>query len=335
MNTCFRLLILMLACWISVLPAQSPSSIPQRDRVRLAEAFRIMDEFGDRLWPDWSAAPSTVLLVTPEAEFLIRHPNPGDDFKPLGYDSLLRSMVYTRPRVFQTNFLATFPAVNGVLTIVVGQAEHTEAKESSRWVLTMMHEHFHQLQYSQPGYFKKVSDLDLSKGDQTGMWMLNFPFPYDSVDVYREFALVAGKLQEAILSPRPEFRYRLHRYLGYRKELNGLLTPEQVRYLSFQLWQEGIARYTELALAAMVAREYIPSRAFQALDDFVPFGQELDKIRFGTISELGGISLREMKRTAFYSFGASEGILLDRCSPGWRKEYFEHPFSLEGLFRDE
>ena len=45
-------------------------------------------------------------------------------------------------------------------------------------MLTVLHEHFHQLQQSQPGYFQGVEALGLSGGDQTGMWMLNYPFPY-------------------------------------------------------------------------------------------------------------------------------------------------------------
>lgn len=323
--------------WMAVcaLQAQTQPSLPARDRVRLAEAFRIMDLFGHRLWSQWNSGPFALLLVTPETEFLLHHSKPTDDFQSLGYDSLLECIVYARPRVYPTNLLATFPAINGVLTVVIGQAENTEAKQSSRWVLTVVHEHFHQLQYSRPEYFRKVNELGLSGGDKSGMWMLNFPFPYDSVDIYREFALVARKLQQAILSPRPEFRFRLHRYRGFREELNGMLTPEQRRYLAFQLWQEGIARYTELAIAAMVAREYDPTEAFQSLDDYVPFGQILENIRTGTISELGNVSLKEMRRVAFYSFGASEGILLDRCNPRWRREYFDHPFSLEELFPRE
>ena len=327
--------IFALACLSSFVFAQTLPSIPQRDRIRLAEAFRVMDRFGDRIWNEWNDAPFAVVLVTPKTEFLLRNPKPTPDFQSLGFDSLLGSVVYARPRTFPTDLLATFPAVNGVLTIVIGQAENTEAKESSRWVLTMLHEHFHQVQYSRPGYYSGLKDLNLDKGDQTGMWMLNFPFPYDSVDVYREFGLVAQKLQEAILSPRPEFRYRLNRYRSFRSELNGMLTPDQNRYLAFQLWQEGIARYTELEMAALIAREYIPTEAFQSLDDYVPFGVELDKVRFGTISEIGNLSLKELHRTAFYSFGASEGILLNRCNPRWREEYFSHPFSLEQLFPDK
>ena len=46
-----------------------------------------------------------------------------------------------------------------------------------------MHEHFHQLQWAQPEYLKAIDDLGLSKGDATGMWMLNYPFPYDDPEI--------------------------------------------------------------------------------------------------------------------------------------------------------
>ncbi len=72
-------------------PEQRVSEI---DRVRLAEAFRIGQTLGNRLWPDWNKAPFAVLLVTPENEFLIRHAKPSADFTLINYDPLLQSKVY-------------------------------------------------------------------------------------------------------------------------------------------------------------------------------------------------------------------------------------------------
>ena len=91
-------------------------------------------------------APFAVLLVTPEYEFLIRHPRPSQDFTLIGYDTVLKSNVYSRKRTFSANLLATFPAVSGIPTIVIGQAENTSKKTSTPWVITLLHEHFHQLQ---------------------------------------------------------------------------------------------------------------------------------------------------------------------------------------------
>ena len=174
------IIFLLLAHSIS---AQQKPSVPEVDRIRIAEAFEIGQTLGNRIWKDWNKAPFAVLLVTPENEFLIRHPKPSQDFTLIGYDSLLRSEVYFRKRTFSPNLLATFPAVGGVSTIVIGQAENTEKKNSSDWVITMLHEHFHQLQNSQPNYYADVDALNLSGGDQTGMWMLNYAFPYSSTEV--------------------------------------------------------------------------------------------------------------------------------------------------------
>jgi len=110
---------------------QDKPALREIDRIRLAEAFRLSDQLGDELWPGWSKAPLAVLLVTPEKEFLIRHPQPSNDFTPLGYDSKLKSEVFYRDRKFQTSLLATFPAVGGISTIVIGQAENTASKTSA------------------------------------------------------------------------------------------------------------------------------------------------------------------------------------------------------------
>src|SRR5687768_15141864 len=95
------------------------------DRVRLAEARRLIAAVGDSVWPGWSAAPSALLLVTPDREFLLWHPHPSADFERIGHDSLLASDVHARPRRFSPTLAATFPAVGGVPTIVIGTAERT------------------------------------------------------------------------------------------------------------------------------------------------------------------------------------------------------------------
>src|SRR5262245_52183853 len=112
---------LVLICTGAAARAQKPA-LSAIDRVRLAEAFRVADAVGNRIWKDWDKAPFAVLLVTPENEFLIRHPKPSDDFTLIGHDSLLKSDVYFRKKTYAANLLATFPAVGGVSTIVVGQA---------------------------------------------------------------------------------------------------------------------------------------------------------------------------------------------------------------------
>lgn len=321
----------VLSLWLPVSEPSSPR-IPDADRIRIAEAFRMADQLRAKLWKRWDATPFVLLLVTPDHEFLIRHPRPTAEFTFLEYDSLLRSDVYYRGRVNQTNLLATFPAVGGLPTIVVGQAENTQAKRSTRWVITLLHEHFHQFQQSQPDYYPSVRDLDLSRGDQSGMWMLNYSFPYDSTEVSLQFQLLSRRLRETLLSPDPEFIVYLNRYIELRSEFNRQLQQSDYRYFSFQLWQEGIARYTELKAVELITAEYEPTEAFRNLGDFLSFKEESRGIRFEILSQLRSMRLKESRRSAFYAFGAAEALLLDRAAPGWQEHYFSRRFYLESLF---
>ncbi len=325
-------LFVLLFCLFTGRPPSAPE-VRESDRIRIAEAFRISEVLGDTLWPQWNKSPFALLLVTPEHEFLFRHPRPTTDFISIGYDSLLKCDVFYRPRIFETSLLATFPAVNGISTIVIGQPENTDAKRSTRWVLTMLHEHFHQYQSSSPDYFLGVQALGLSGGDESGMWMINYAFPYDSTSVDRQFMFMARKLYEAVLSRgQPEFVVRFKHYQDLRKEFRAMLSENDYRYFLFQLWQEGVARYTELRMAELIAREYSPTDAFRSLIDYQSFRREFMQLRANTVLNLRSLSLKGNRRTAFYPFGAGEALLLDQVRPRWREEYLTNKFSLDRLF---
>lgn len=330
-NTLALIFILFLTA--SVTGGQEKPALTRVDRIRLAEAFSLGEKLEDKLWAGWSQAPFAVLLVTPDKEFLIRHPGPTDDFTSIGYDPVLRSDVYYRDRKFAPNLLATFPAVGGISTIVIGQAENTNSKTSTEWVVTLLHEHFHQLQDSQPGMYKETEALNLSRGDQTGMWMLNYPFPYTSSEVGQHFSLLATRLVEAMeVRPKAQFPSKLASYLEARKALKNALAADDYKYLSFQLWKEGIARYTEYRVAQWAASNYQPGREFRELKDYTTFATVADRIRQGIVSQLSTLKLESSKRIAFYPLGAAEGLLLDRANPQWRRSYFSEKFDNEKYF---
>ena len=317
----------------AVVPSQRPA-IPQHDRVRIAEAFRLARRIGDQVWPRWSAAPFALLLVTDSLEFLVRHPNPSDDFRPLGYDSLLESDVFVRRRVFAPGLLATFPAVGAVPTIVIGEPNNT-GKPGTEWVLTVLHEHLHQLQYSRPGYYAGVDSLRLSRGDQTGMWMLNYPFPYDSAPVRARFGALARVLARAVTALQGGQQVpaaTLAAYEAARAALEAALSPDDYRYLSFQLWQEGVARYVEYRAAVIAAREYTPTPAFRELPDDADFAGVAELLRRNLLRELENVDLATDRRAAFYPMGAATALLLDAAAPQWKARYFTRMFTLDSLF---
>ena len=312
-------------------PAAAPATatLASDDRIRIAEAFRLGEAIGDSIWPGWTSAPFAVLLVTPEYEFLVRHPHPSSDFMRIGYDSLLGSEVLVRERKLSPTLLATFPAVGGVSTIVVGQPRAT-AKSSTEWVLTLLHEHFHQLQQSRPDYFARVEALGLARGDRTGMWMLNYAFPYDSSVVQTRFGALAAHLDSALSAAAPDARQS--HWLAARvarAALRAALTPDDDRYLAFQMWQEGVARYTELHAARFAARHFTPSATFRALPDYVSFDEAAARITAGIDAGLRAPLGRD-RRVAFYPVGAAYALMLDEANSEWREGYVAGKMELEG-----
>lgn len=299
--------------------------LPEDARIRLAETRRLARAIEDSVWKGWAAAPFAVLLVTDSVEFLVWHPHPSADFQSLGYDSLLGSEVLARPRQYPPTYLATFPAVGGVPTIVAGQPA-TTGKSSTEWVLTLMHEHFHQLQYSQPRYYAAVDSLQLAHGDQTGMWMLNFAFPYDSAPIQRALAELSQALSAAITDPS---RSALQRYAAARRAVRAGLGAEDTRYLDFQLWQEGVARYTEYACARAAARGYKPSASFAALPDFISYGDAATRLRDHLQHDLSRSDLGVSRRVLFYPLGAATALLLERTTPRWQDQYFLHLLTID------
>jgi hypothetical protein len=311
------------------LQAQATLHISSVDCTRIREAFHLASALGDRIWPTWHDAPFALLLVTPDYEFLVHHSSPTPEFTRAGSDTLVGTQVFYRKRVFSTAMQATFPAVNGVNTVVIGQAELTGDKTSTRWVLTVLHEHFHQLVYSAPGYYADVAKLGLAHGDETGMWMLSYPFPYDSARAQEKFVSMSHSLLDALAQvDERALQRKTTIFARAQREFRESVPAEAAKYFDFQLWQEGVARYTELMLAELAKKNYVPLPEFSALPDFTPYGTVGSTIRNSIMTDLGALSLAKARRIVVYSVGAAEALLLDRVRPEWKRDFLMHRFRL-------
>ena len=300
--------------------------LPADDGVRIAEFYRLAPTIEDGIWPGWSRVPDPLLLVTAENEFLTHHPSPPTEFKADG------DGFFVRPRQFPVHLEATFPAFGPPAVIVIGEPKSTASKTSTPWVIVVMHEHFHQLQDAAPGYFQAVDGLGLSHGDESGMWMLEYPFPYKKAEIVQSFGRLRDGLLAALTETDPaKFRKDAEEYVAMRRKFFAQLSADDHKYLSFQLWQEGMARYTQI-MAAEAAAKYQPTAAFAGLEDYEPFSAYGARARAETLEELKKVDMAKAQRGAIYPFGAVEGMLLDRINPGWKDEYFKRLLSTDDLF---
>lgn len=103
--------------------------------------------------------------------------------------------------------------------------------------------------------------------------------------------------------------------------------------MSFQLWEEGIARYVQVESAEAAAHNQ-PTSEFAALADYESFASHAGRFRSDTIRELSQADLVTWNRTVVYSFGACEGFLLDRVNPKWKDGYFKNLFTLDPYFEN-
>jgi len=325
----FGMSLIVLAAFASAVAAfgwAADEALPAEDGVRIREFYRLAAQVQDQIWPGWSKTPAPLLLVADNTEFLTHFGKAPAEFRKIEDD------IYARPRKFPTSFLATFPAFGPPSVVVVGEPKNTTSKTSTRWLITLMHEHFHQLQNGKTGYFVAVEGLGLSRGDQTGMWMLDYAFPYEKREVAQGFERLRDLLFE-VVNEREKSRFSgmAKGYVAERRKFFGQLSSDDHKYLAFQLWQEGIARYTEIKVADAAAK-YEPSTEFAALPDFEPFSAYGEKARSETLTELKQMEIAKAKRRVVYPFGAAEGLLLDRLNPRWKAAYFEHLLSTDALF---
>jgi hypothetical protein len=263
---------------------------------------------GDVLWPGYGSAPFGFLLIEEDRETLLCQPSAPAGFTPQDAEPVTGCRRWSRPRSgLPAGLLAAMPIVGPPSTIVMGTSAAT-GQSRGGWLRTILHEHFHQWQTELPDYYGRVNALDLSGGDQSGMWMLNFPFPYDSGSAASAYAAASTALADA-LERRGEdgFLASFDRFLAARARFARSVSAREWRYAEFQLWQEGTARWTEIQLGKIY-----PDRQVR---------ESAAALERRTLMQLRQPNLSTQRRELAYPFGAGEAMLMSACGPAWRSAY--------------
>lgn len=299
-------------------------AVPAAEAVVILETYRMVEELGEDIWPGFSAIPFPIVLVTEEIEFLIGW----EGHLPRGFASFEDSRLGTvasRDRVFSPELSAAFPAFGPPSVVVIGTMQ-TTGRTPAEWALTLLHEHFHQLQYGGEGYQADVERLDLAGDDTSGMWMLEYPFPYADEAIGALFDELAGLLARSLTGDLAAGEAS-----AALAELRRNLDPADARYLDFQLWQEGVARFVEARAAEVLASDFELGSEFLALGAFGGWKEAAIAQFERTVEGLTTASLPDQGRVAFYPVGAALAVLLERHAPTWKDRYEDPRFALAAI----
>jgi hypothetical protein len=299
----------MLRLAFLILAAASSSATAPPDAGRsIAEVRSFAQTTGNQLWPGYGSAPFEFLLVAGNEEQLFCRKLAPPGFTADGTDPASGCKRYERPRSgLPDNLLAALPVFGPPSTIVMGTPQAT-GRTDAEWTRTILHEHFHEWQDSFPHIFERMAALDLAGADHTGMWMLNYAFPYSDPAVVSAFDTASHALAAAVDARRtPGFRKALRTYLDARAKLAATAGERNWRYAELELWKEGVARWTEIQLGKRYPDASVRASAI-----------ELER---KTRSWLNKPDLSGAGREFVYPFGASEAMLLEACGPGWRRDY--------------
>ena len=297
----------------ATLPANVPLPVDQIRIVRSA-----LKEHGSALWPGWSEDPASVLVVGARRETLFCAP-PRTGFSNAGRDPVTGCTTQSRPARLPADIEAPVE-LDGVPVAAMGLPSAT-GREPADWALVLAHEQFHVWQDGAPGYRAAVEGVAVQlapPGAQSANWMLDHPFPY--AEAARHFVPMSEAALRFLDAPTDTTRRAAVRdYLVAREEAAQMIGPRDWLYYEFQVGQEGVGRWTELALAENLAADD-PSFAYQASERRGGLATSLRAI------ERDGLGM--WKRSAFYAFGAVEAEMLDTLDPGWRADYSARPFAL-------
>ena len=313
------LLVIALSACSAAPPMRDAAILPAKPTLSkaLSDVRALSAEYGDKIWAGFSKAHFGVVLVDEDKETLLCDARLPSGFVAGPFDTILGCSTAVGPKSWrQGNMLAAMPAFGPPSVIVMGSPEATRLA-LPEWKLTVLHEHFHQWQSQLPDYYRKVDALDLSNGDKTGAWMLDFAFPYDDVAVEAAFDTASGAMAEAIDTGSVE---DFDTYLAARRKFEIEAGEKNWRYWEFQMWQEGVARWTEMAIGGGASDQNVRDAASNK------------KIKI--MNALRNPDLKANRRVSVYAYGAGEAMLLDLHRPNWRRCY-ANQFALAPLLTGE
>jgi hypothetical protein len=351
-----------------------PDRLSLLDKARVTEALRLRRAFGDSIWKGWGKAEIPVIIYNEEYAFLVGLGNPapgwrkvpqgiprGTYWEPIAGDSIEGGRYYRQrlpdehatPQAFTVRVgdrwvasLATKewtgvkigneirdglpPLVRYIAPyrliarIFLGLALNTD-----NYICGIGHESFHA--------FEGMVDSARLADAETVMGRFGRRYPWKDPSFNSAWSAELNALAGALEAKDGESAAVLGRkFLSLRRDrrLSAHLDSTLVKLEQQREWEEGLAKYTELAIWEHAAADsaYRPFSVLGGDTDFHGFrtfgkrwSEELATLRFQSHGE----------DTRFYYAGMAQAFLLDRCTHAWRTRALREGGVLEDLLNEQ
>jgi hypothetical protein len=329
------------------LPTEEDSAtLGALDKARLAEALHLKAALGDTVWPGWGEEYMPVIVWNQAYEFLLSKEGeppagwstvPGDDLNGQKYfrrkaddpqnfavrlgDAWAASMATKRMtdvfliRSFRDNFPVPLKQIFPYRFLL---------QPSETQIGGLLHETFHVLQYQNAPARMDEAESIHRLGEEYQA----------SANAFRsEWKQESGLLAEALeAETQAEKADLVRQFLEIRdvRRTEYKLEKELVDYERWLEWEEGTAKYIEVAILRQAGETagYEPLPGLENDPDFKKYrnsdqrwSQELVQLRYQTTSG----------ESQFYMTGLAQAFLLDDLLPDWKVKYWEHGVFLEDL----
>jgi hypothetical protein len=344
------------------------------DKARAAEALRLRRELGDTLWPGWGAADIPMIFYNEDYVFLVGFPDPPDgwvkipEFESRGGpwekvpdDSFDEEEYFRQALVMPGETPEAFVVrigdrwVSNLLTadwmeIQLGNEFRgmvpplfqsvfpyrlaariflSAAGGHDLYICATLHESFHAFEAIRAR--DRLLAAEMVYGGNAG----RYPYedPAFTADWQTELDLLADAVQaESEVETAELARQFLDQRQKRRKAANieaALIDLERLKE-----WEEGLAKYTELAIWRSAAEDsnYAPLPAMAGDPGFSGY-KNFSKIWLQQIQQIRSMA-KDDGDTRFYYSGLAQAAILDRLAPGWRTRILTENVAMEELLQE-
>lgn len=310
------------------------------------EALQIKSALGEEIWSGWGTMKIPVILWNAGYEFLVNYPGePPAEWKIILDDGLPDKHYYRRPAQEPENFAVL---IGDVWTASMGTKSAADEflisvfrdlfpppidkvfpyrvliQPSETQIGGLLHETFHVYQINISPDRLKTAEAAHRLGDRYQTAAQDF-----TTEWKEESALLADALEART---NVEKANRVKQFLAAReaRRKEYQLIDDLLHYERWLEWEEGVAKYLELASlrAAHESPDYTSLSGLRNDSDFKNYqnfeqrwSQEIFQLRYQLSSG----------ENWFYQSGMAQAFLLDDFMPDWKEKIFEENIFLEDL----